>query len=237
MADVQKEHGHVRIANALFEAITGMDQYRIPAPVRVFLAVMRETYGFNRKTAEISTARFRKLTGIQKRQNIYRAIKEATDTNLINVIKNDYRTNPTYSIQKDYDKWSTVIKNDTGIKNDYGRNQKRLRMVSKMITPFNIKTPLKTPSKDINPTNQSRPKRKRQLPKDFELTDELIAYAKTQGINGRVQDVFDHFCDHHRAKGSTMLDWTAAWRTWCRNDKKFRGKEDRKWTDEPTRTW
>lgn len=29
------------------------------------------------------------------------------------------------------------------------------------------------------------------------------------------------FLDHHRAKGSTMKDWTAAWRTWMGNAQKF----------------
>jgi hypothetical protein len=31
----------------------------------------------------------------------------------------------------------------------------------------------------------------------------------------------ENFRDHHRAKGSAMKDWTAAWRTWMRNAVKF----------------
>lgn len=29
------------------------------------------------------------------------------------------------------------------------------------------------------------------------------------------------FRDHHQAKGSTMSDWPAAWRTWMRNAQKW----------------
>ena len=60
-----------------------------------------------------------------------------------------------------------------------------------------------------------------KLPPDFILSEELIAFAQKQGINGSVETTFDQFCDYHRAKGDTMLDWTAAWRTWVRNEIKF----------------
>lgn len=30
-----------------------------------------------------------------------------------------------------------------------------------------------------------------------------------------------HFADHHRAKGNTMADWDAAWRTWMANSRRF----------------
>jgi phage replication O-like protein O len=117
----QLEDGFFRIANELFEAMISGMPFRIPDPVKIFMAVMRETYGYSgRKSAEISTEKFRKITGINKRQNIYKAIRQALETKLINVIKNDYRTNSTYSINKKYEQWASVIKNDTRvIKNDY----------------------------------------------------------------------------------------------------------------------
>ena len=85
----QLENGHFHIANELFEAIIASMPCRVPGPMAIFLAVMRETYGFNRKSVEISTERFKKLTGIEHRNNIYRAIKEAVECNLISAIKND----------------------------------------------------------------------------------------------------------------------------------------------------
>lgn len=35
------------------------------------------------------------------------------------------------------------------------------------------------------------------------------------------REQWDQFHDHHAAKGSMMVDWAAAWRTWCRNWRKF----------------
>lgn len=66
------------------------------------------------------------------------------------------------------------------------------------------------------------PPRRRQLPSDFVLTDELTLFATKAGIpENQVQEIFSQFCDHHRAKGTTLIDWHAGWRTWCRNEIKF----------------
>ena len=148
----QLEDGFTRIANELFEDSLNKMPFRIPGPVSIYFAVMRETYGFSRKSAEISTERFKQITGISKRQNIHRAIKEAIQSHLINVIINDYKKYPTYSIQKNSSRWSSVIKNDY-------RNQKRLRSSSKMITPviknddtLYVKETSKETSKETTPT-------------------------------------------------------------------------------------
>jgi len=227
MESPQLENGHFHIANELFEAIINKMPCRVPGPMAVFLAVMRETYGFNRKSAEISTERLKKLTGIDKRQNIHRAIQEAIKCNLISVIKNDYRTNPTYSINKYYSQWKGVIKNDDVIKNEYACNQKRLRSYSKMITHCILKTPSKDTIKDTLGGGLTK-KRRSQLPEGFALSQDLKEFALKNGINGnRVEHVFCQFCDHHRSRGNLMLDWFAAWRTWVRNEKKFnRGGSD-----------
>jgi phage replication O-like protein O len=100
----QTEDGFTRIANELFEAMILKMPYHIPNPILIFLAVMRETYGFSRKSSEISTKRFREITGIEHRNNIYRAIKEAVNSHLIIAITSDGKSNATYSINKNYKK-------------------------------------------------------------------------------------------------------------------------------------
>ncbi len=77
------------------------------------------------------------------------------------------------------------------------------------------------------PTEQTPKKKRQQLPHSFSLTKGLIAYASSQGLNGDIPQVFAHFCDHHRAKGTVMLDWTAAWRTWVRNEIKFNSRKNK----------
>ena len=48
MANVQTEHGYIKIANDLFDALINT---RLPGEARrVFDYIMRMTYGYNRKT-------------------------------------------------------------------------------------------------------------------------------------------------------------------------------------------
>jgi uncharacterized protein YdaU (DUF1376 family) len=67
-------------------------------------------------------------------------------------------------------------------------------------------------------------KRAIPFPENFVLGDEQRAAADRHGIPAaRVAGVFEHFRDHHTARGSVMKDWNAAWRTWCKNDLRFKG--------------
>lgn len=59
----------------------------------------------------------------------------------------------------------------------------------------------------------------RQLPTDWEPNDGHRSYAEEQHLDLTVEVA--QFADHHRAKGSTMKDWDAAFRTWLRNAVKF----------------
>jgi hypothetical protein len=56
-------------------------------------------------------------------------------------------------------------------------------------------------------------------PADLALTDDLRAFAADGGLDPAL--TWGHFRDHHQARGSTFVDWTAAFRTWCRNAVKF----------------
>lgn len=64
--------------------------------------------------------------------------------------------------------------------------------------------------------------RRTRIPADLELTPPLRAHAVAAGVPAAdVGREWAQFCDHHRAKGSTMADWSAAWRTWAANAVKF----------------
>jgi uncharacterized protein YdaU (DUF1376 family) len=71
-----------------------------------------------------------------------------------------------------------------------------------------------------------KPARGRKLPADWTPTDQHRELAGSLAVDmaGELQQ----FIDHHRARGSTMLDWDAAFRTWLRNAAKFAGKGGRK---------
>ncbi len=65
----------------------------------------------------------------------------------------------------------------------------------------------------------ARPTRASAFPDDFTLTDARRDWAARGGIDAAYE--FAKFRDHHRARGSVMKDWDAAWRTWCRNALEF----------------
>jgi len=62
---------------------------------------------------------------------------------------------------------------------------------------------------------------KTRAPKMFDVTDNLRAWFVEHQIPSRVDVETEKWLDHHRAKGSMFDDWTASWRTWMRNAKKF----------------
>jgi hypothetical protein len=69
--------------------------------------------------------------------------------------------------------------------------------------------------------SENTTKRARQIPADFTVTDDMRSWAASHMPGVSVDAETENFIDYHRAKGSTMKDWTAAWRTWMRNAVKF----------------
>jgi hypothetical protein len=69
---------------------------------------------------------------------------------------------------------------------------------------------------------EPKTKRARQYPADFVLTNEMRAYAEQNGIaTNRIDGMFEHFSNHHKAKGSKFVDWKLAFYTWVRNYKQY----------------
>lgn len=83
-------------------------------------------------------------------------------------------------------------------------------------------SPSPSPNKPTTVTNYGADKpRKRaaQLPENFEPNETNKRLAEE--LNVSLITELPQFCDHHRAKGSTMKDWHAALNTWIRNAKRF----------------
>lgn len=68
-----------------------------------------------------------------------------------------------------------------------------------------------------------KPKRRAsRLDGDAAFTPQHLEAAVAIGLSSVAAEAeWAQFADYHRAKGSTMSDWLAAWRTWCRNSLKF----------------
>ena len=65
-------------------------------------------------------------------------------------------------------------------------------------------------------------KQKVSIPKNIHFTERMADYAKKQGCQSRkyAEDLFEDFCNHHGKTGKKWQDWTLAFYTWVRNDKK-----------------
>lgn len=83
--------------------------------------------------------------------------------------------------------------------------------------------PKSQPPAESKPTASAK-KRRCTIPPEFPLTDRLKKYATDRGVAATyVATLFDNFKNYHLAKGTVMLDWDAAWRTWVGNESRFNG--------------
>ena len=113
MANPQKQDGYVAVANPIWEALskaslTGREY-------QIVMAVIRKTYGWNRKSSEISIKEFTELTGITTRSFIVRIIKQLELKSVIKAFHQHGHTTQ-YALNKNYETWlldSTSILEDT----------------------------------------------------------------------------------------------------------------------------
>jgi hypothetical protein len=74
------------------------------------------------------------------------------------------------------------------------------------------------PPPPLDEPTKPRQKARSQISPDWKPTAAGIAYAQARGVQPTEVRAFKDF---HIAKGNTMADWDAAWRTWCNNAVKF----------------
>lgn len=61
----------------------------------------------------------------------------------------------------------------------------------------------------------ARAARRTRLPPDWQPGPDGCAFAAAHGYDQRwIGEQADRFADHHRARGTLMADWSAAWRSW-----------------------
>ena len=104
VASPQLEQGYTRIANEIIESLISVKltshQFRI-----VFL-ILRETYGYKKRSREISLTKFAEYTKIN-RENICRNIKKLEKMGIILTKKEKKPRRTFYAFQKDYERWKT----------------------------------------------------------------------------------------------------------------------------------
>ena len=77
------------------------------------------------------------------------------------------------------------------------------------------------PNSLVVPPKPKKPKRASAVPDEFLVDQRMLDWLTQNQITNDWRIETNKFLDYHRAKGSKMLDWIAAWRLWMRNSMKF----------------
>lgn len=106
----QLENGYTKIANEILDALC---KTRIKGECRQLLdLILRKTYGYKKKSDNISTSQIIKATGLS-RSSIYKARRWLKENNFITVSQKGDSNFLNYSFQKDYNKWVVSPKKET----------------------------------------------------------------------------------------------------------------------------
>ncbi len=105
MADVQLEHGHIRIANMLYDAI--VDASFTDTQRRIVLAIVRLTYGWRQKTVTISLQELTRKLGMDEVSGGFRrSLRELLDNGVLRCVSaGGGAMTATYAMQKDFTQW------------------------------------------------------------------------------------------------------------------------------------
>lgn len=150
MANPQKENGYTAIANEIMDALIDI---RLPGEaMRILLIIIRQTYGWNKKSDKISLTQFIEKTRMQK-PNIIRALKRLEKMNMI-VIKKDTGKTSEYKLNKNHDLWSKGVSKQIPVSKQTksGINSDNKGVSNRLPTKESIKD---TITKDIKDTGQS----------------------------------------------------------------------------------
>jgi hypothetical protein len=71
------------------------------------------------------------------------------------------------------------------------------------------------------PPKPKKSNRASGVPDEFLVDQRMLDWLAQNQITNDWRIETNKFLDYHRAKGSKMLDWIAAWRLWMRNSMKF----------------
>ncbi|PIC80524.1 hypothetical protein CSV75_01655 [Sporosarcina sp. P18a] len=104
MANPQTEYGYTRIANEILEEIMKLNLNG--TQFRLVMAIWRYTYGFQRKSHELSYAFLSQAIGVKDRKTIFRELKSLIERKVIYVAGNGKRGVNILSFNKNYTEWT-----------------------------------------------------------------------------------------------------------------------------------
>mgnify|MGYP000653876586 CR=1 FL=1 len=197
MGNPQLEDGHTRIANELFEAILLFPFSS--RQLKVVMAVIRKTYGFNKKQDRLALSTLSEMTGVIK-THVCKAVNQLGEMNVIEVDKSGFSHR--ISLNKNYKEWKSYDRNSHSDQISHSDRNSHEIVTETATKPLPKQSPQKKErKKDI----------KRSLPDDFSISESVKSWAVKNG-HDQLEKHLDHFKDSCLAKGYTYSDWDAAFR-------------------------
>ena len=200
----QLENGYIRIATEIWVELT---KYLLSGEeMKCLMFIIRQTYGWIRKTSTITLTQFSQATEMVK-PSVCRALNKLKAKNLIIVNQTANESYPTYGFNKKYKSWKPLTKQLT--------LTKRLTIVNQTANdrlPNGKSHLLKDTSKDT--ITKKGENGACEWPSDFCLTENLRHYATSKGIDPKQLDAFfDDFKYWAESKGAKYKSWEAAFKT------------------------
>ena len=208
MANPKLENGYTRIAHELLEAIILYDF--TAAEQKIVMAVARQTYGYQKKSAEISRAQFSRMCNLHF-TSVSRAVSSLLSKKvLIEKSRPGFAKCREVAINKNYHEW--LAYSHTGSTNERGSVHATKRGSTDATKRGSIHA---THTKDI----YKHTIKNRESSPSLELVKE---FSKEKGLDSSVAEKFFKYYDSRNWKTNGGTDVAAIWRDklieWNKNE-------------------
>jgi phage replication O-like protein O len=217
MGKPQTEDGYTRIANELLEAIIGYDFSS--RHLKVILAIIRKTYGFNKKADEIGLSQLRDITSID-RGNVSRTVNQLSLMKVL-IVTEGYNAR-TISLNKKYKEW--VLPEQQQLPKQQLLPKSGLGVANLAFQVLPEQQPQYTYTKETKERGETSPKKATSFPAKFEISETNIRIAGEANVSAI--DELGKFEDFHTAKGSKFANWNSAFNNWLRKAGEFKTKDN-----------
>lgn len=186
-AGPQLEDGYIRIANELFDAmllkLTSFRHYKVA------MAIARKTYGYGKKTDDITISQLAEITGIH-RNNVGTAVRELEQMRVILPVQAGTH-GLIMGINKHHGEWAEDVVKKRGpgrktinlIKEEEGNQIDRPKQSKRCMNAINL---IETGNQNVAHNRQPQ----KTLPKD---TSKRIARSDDRAASNRADKAFDRF--------------------------------------------
>lgn len=225
----QLENGYTKIANELLDAIAKSELSK--RQLKIVLAVIRKTYGYNKKVDDMTVTQLVESTNIDK-SAVSRTLPELEAMNVLSKRQGKYGY--VLGLNKNYRGWKPLSKrqrcqnDNSSCQNDNSELSKR--QTQKTYTKDNPKRKGEASDKSDSPTLKAR--KGKTLPKDWTLPEDWKQWTITNCPRVDPMATAEEFKDWALGNANRPVgkkaDWFATWRNWCRRDQE-KYTEKAKW--------